>query len=505
LSTSNYIHLDDFFRCLRGEIIRRDPFGAGNKITGLAYDSRLVMPGYLFAAVPGFKVDGHDFIPQARKAGAILLLSERWVENSGMIQVQVPSVRKAMAYAAQAFYSNTQNQPLLIGVTGTNGKTTTTYLIDSILRESGLATGLVGGIEYRMGENSAAVTRTTPEAFDLHRLLKATSHTRIDAVTMEVSSHGIDLYRVACLDFAVAVFTNLTHDHLDLHGSMEHYYQVKRSLFVGSLEEPGNPDVPIAPNRPMAAVNIDDHYGRRLADELEDRLVTYGMSPEADVRAGNIEYEGWKTGFNLLTPAGSAPVQLHLAGAYNLVNALAAAAASIAAGIRPEVIAAGLSASNGAPGRFEQVAVEAPFRVIVDYAHNEDGLAKALTTARSLSSGRLILVFGCPGERDREKRPAMGKVAGSLADLAILTTDDCYSEPPEQILDETESGLIESGGEYQRVSDRRQAIEAAVAAAGPGDTVLLAGKGHETRQIMADGPLRFSDTNVVREILTSKP
>ncbi|MEK6536453.1 MAG: cyanophycin synthetase, partial [Actinomycetota bacterium] len=279
----------------------------------------------------------------------------------------------------------------------------------------------------------------------------------------------------------------------------------KRRLFAGSLEEPGNPDVPMAANRPMAAVNIDDSYGLRLADELEDRLVTYGMNPEADVRAGNIEYEGWKTGFTLITPAGSAPVQLRLAGAYNLVNALAAAAAGIAAGISPNIIAAGLSASNGAPGRFEQVAVEAPFRVIVDYAHNEDGLAKALTAARSLSSGRLILVFGCPGERDREKRPAMGKVAGSLADLAILTTDDCYSEPPEQILDETESGLIESGGEYQRLSDRRQAIEAAMAAAGPGDTVLLAGKGHETRQIMADGPLGFSDTNVVKEILTSKP
>ncbi|MHB1325135.1 MAG: UDP-N-acetylmuramoyl-L-alanyl-D-glutamate--2,6-diaminopimelate ligase [Thermoleophilia bacterium] len=504
MSASNYIHLDDFFRCFRGEIIRRDTVDSGNKITGLAYDSRAVKPGYLFAAVPGFKVDGHDFIPQARKAGAILLLSERWVENTGMIQVQVPSVRKAMAYAAQAFYGNTQNQPLLIGITGTNGKTTTTYLIDSILRESGLDTGLVGGIEYRMGENSAAATRTTPEAFNLHRLLKATSHTRIDTVTMEVSSHGIDLYRVACLDFAVAVFTNLTRDHLDLHGSMEHYYQVKRSLFAGSLEQPGNPDVPIAANRPLAAVNIDDSYGRRLAAELEDRLVTYGMSSEADVRAVNIEYEGWKTGFTLITPAGSVPVQLHLAGAFNLANALAAAAAGIAAGISPNVIAAGLSASNGAPGRFEQVAVDAPFRVIVDYAHNEDGLAKALTAARSLSSGRLILVFGCPGERDREKRPAMGKVAGSLADLAILTTDDCYSEPPEQILDETESGLIESGGEYQRVSDRRQAIEAAVAAAGPGDTVLLAGKGHETRQIMADGPLSFSDTNVIKEILTSK-
>ena len=292
-----------------------------------------------------------------------------------------------------SLYSNTQDQPLLIGVTGTNGKTTTTYLIDSILRESGLTTGLVGGIEYRMGENSAAATRTTPEAFDLHRLLKTTGHTSIDAVTMEVSSHGIDLYRVACLNFAVAVFTNLTRDHLDLHGSMEHYYQAKRSLFAGSLEEPGNPDVPMAANRPMAAVNIDDSYGLRLADELEDRLVTYGMNPEADVRAGNIEYEGWKTGFTLITPAGSVPVQLRLAGAYNLVNALAAAATGIAAGISPNVIAAGLSASNGAPGRFEQVAVEAPFRVIVDYAHNEDGLAKALTTARSLSSGRLILVL----------------------------------------------------------------------------------------------------------------
>ena len=267
--------------------------------------------------------------------------------------------------------------------------------------------------------------RTTPEAFDLQKMLAEMIEMEVGAVTMEVSSHGIDLFRVADLDFDVAVFTNLTRDHLDLHGEMEHYYQVKRSLFAGSLGDPGNPAMPPAPGRPLAVINICDTYGQRLARELGSHLLTFGMEAESQVRAGKIEYAGWETGFDLITPEGSLPVKLHLPGAYNLENALAAAAAAVALGLEPDAIAAGLDACRGVPGRFELVDVEAPFRVVVDYAHNEDGLEKMLTSARSLTGGRLITVFGCPGERDRNKRPGMGEVAGCLSDLAILTTDDC--------------------------------------------------------------------------------
>lgn len=498
------VYLDDLLAQLRGEVLRQEPHGGRIAISGLAYDSRSVEPGFLFAAIPGFKVDGHDFIERAREAGAAAVLTERWIGDAGIPQVQVTSVRKAMAFVATAFYGYPSKDLSLIGVTGTNGKTTTTYLIDAILRQTGMTTGLIGGIEYRIGETASPAKRTTPESIDLQRMLREMCDSDIQAATMEVSSHGIDLYRVACLDFTVAVFTNLTQDHLDLHGSMEHYYQSKRSLFAGSLDKPGDPEAAASPSRPLAAINIDDSFGQRLAEEFPDRVTTFGMRQEAMVRAGNIEYAGWETGFDLITPEGQAPVRLHLPGAYNLENALGSAAAALALGITPDRIAAGLSASRGAPGRFEPVEVEAPFRVMVDYAHNEDGLAKALTAARSLTPGRLILVFGCPGERDRDKRPAMGKIAGSLADVAILTTDDCYGEPPEQILDETEPGLIDSGVSYQRITDRREAIEAAVGAAAPGDTILIAGKGHETSQIIGDSSLPFNDSVVAREIIAGK-
>ncbi|MHB9112472.1 MAG: UDP-N-acetylmuramoyl-L-alanyl-D-glutamate--2,6-diaminopimelate ligase [Thermoleophilia bacterium] len=505
MTSSIPVYLDDLLAELRGEVLRQEPRDGRIPIAGLAYDSRAVEPGFLFAAVPGFKVDGHDFIGRARDAGAAAVLTERWVENGGIPQVQVPSVRRAMACVAASFYGEPSKNLTLIGVTGTNGKTTTTYLIDAILRQAGMTSGLIGGIEYRIGEISSPAKRTTPEAIDLQRILREMCDSDVRAATMEVSSHGIDLYRVACLDFTAAVFTNLTRDHLDLHGSMEHYYQAKRSLFAGSLDRPGDPEAAIGSVRPAAAINIDDGYGQRLAKEFRDRTTTFGMRQEAMVRAGNIEYAGWETGFDLITPEDQTPVRLHLPGAYNLENALGSAAAALALGIAPDMIAAGLSASRGAPGRFEPVDIDAPFRVVVDYAHNEDGLAKALTAARSLTPGRLILVFGCPGERDRDKRPAMGKTAGSLADLAILTTDDCYGEPPEQILDETEPGLMDSGGSYQRITDRREAIEAAVSAATPGDTILIAGKGHETSQIIGDSSLPFNDSNVAREIIARRP
>ncbi|MHB8792225.1 MAG: UDP-N-acetylmuramoyl-L-alanyl-D-glutamate--2,6-diaminopimelate ligase [Thermoleophilia bacterium] len=498
------VYLDDLLAESREEVLREENRGDRIAISGLSYDSRAVRPGFLFAAVPGFKVDGHDFIGRARDAGAAAILTERWIEDAGIPQVQVVSVRRAMAFVAAAFYGNPSRDLSLVGVTGTNGKTTTTYLIDAILRQAGMTTGLIGGIEYRIGELVSPAKRTTPEAIDVQRMLREMRDSDVQSATMEVSSHGIDLYRVACLDFTAAVFTNLTRDHLDLHGNMEQYYQAKRSLFAGSLDRPGDPEANPGSVRPLAAINIDDSYGQRLAKEFSDRTTTFGMGQEAMVRAGNIEYAGWETGFDLITPEGREPVRLQLPGAYNLENALGSAAAALALGIAPDMIAAGLSASRGAPGRFEPVDVDAPFRIVVDYAHNEDGLAKSLTAARSLTPGRLILVFGCPGERDRDKRPAMGKTAGSLADIAILTTDDCYGESPEQILDEAEPGLIDSGVSYQRIADRREAIEAAVSTAADGDTILIAGKGHETSQIIGDSSLPFSDSNVVREIISRR-
>ncbi|MHB8859533.1 MAG: UDP-N-acetylmuramoyl-L-alanyl-D-glutamate--2,6-diaminopimelate ligase [Thermoleophilia bacterium] len=516
LVSSRTKKLDEILRGMPG--ILRAEATAGVEITGLAYDSQRVRPGYLFSAVPGFKIDGHEFAGQAREAGAAAILTGHWLEDAGLPQIQVESVRKAMALAARNFWDSPSRSLALIGVTGTNGKTTTTYLIDSILRENGMTTGLIGGIEYRIGEHSFESKRTTPEAIDLDRMLADMSGAGVNAAAIEVSSHGIDLYRVAWLDFSVAVFTNLTRDHLDLHGDMEKYYQSKRSLFTGTLDDPRNPDAVPSGQVPAAAINIDGEYGLRLARELSERgdalsgaangksakPVTFGINADAVVRAGNIEYAGWETRFDLLTPSGQAPVVLKIPGAYNLENSLAAAAAATALAIPVEATAAGLSASPGAPGRFEPVDIDAPFRVVVDYAHNEDGLSKAITNARALTPGKVIIVFGSPGERDRDKRPGMGRVAGDMSDLAILTTDDCYGEPPEQILDETEAGLLESDTHFFRIPDRRQAIETAIEAAREGDTILIAGKGHETRQIMATGSVPFNDREVVLDIIGAK-
>lgn len=489
---------------LSGATIVRQDADPLLEISGITADSRLVEPGYMFAAVPGFKVDGHDFVPAARKAGAAGILTQTWLEGAETPQVQVPLVRKYMALAAANFYGRPSNKLTLVGVTGTNGKTTTTFLIDAILAAAGRNTGLVGGIEYRLGNRTLTAERTTPESSDLQKMLDDMSSAGVDTATLEVSSHGIGLYRVAYTDFDVAVFTNLTRDHLDLHHDMESYFNTKRRLFTAGLEN-DEPAAAADGKRPAAVINIDDAYGRRLAAELENGVVTFGIEARtADVTAKNITHSGWNTHFEVVTPAASAPVRLRLPGAFNIYNALAAAAVGVTLKLPLETIATGLNACRGVPGRFELVDSDSPFKIVIDYAHNEDGLSRAIGTARGAAGGKLIVVFGCPGERDRDKRPRMGEIAGSRADLAILTTDDCYGEAPERILDEVEPGLGKSGGRYIRIADRRAAIEAAIGEAGPGDLVLIAGKGHETKQIMAQGPVPFSDRDVVAKILAGK-
>ena len=491
---------------LPGAKIIRQTADSSPEITGLAIDSRKVKPGYLFAAINGFKIDGHGFIPQASEAGAAAVLTEHWVDDVTIPQIQTTSVRQAIALAAASFYKNPSERLTLIGVTGTNGKTTTTYLIESILRAAGKKTGLLGGIEYRLGEDATPATRTTPEAIELQAMLAEMVKLKVDTVTIEVSSHGIDLYRVAYLKFAIAVLTNLTREHLDLHQDMEVYYQTKRRLFTARIE---GGEKALSEHMPFAVINTDDEYGRRLAAELTDeagqRLLTYGLDINSEVHAKNIERCGWKTSFDLVTPSEEVRVVMNLPGDFNISNALAAATTAYALGISTAPIIEGIASFRGAPGRFELVDANMPYQVIVDYAHNEDGLVKAITTARSLTSGRVIVVFGCPGERDRNKRPGMGRITGTLADLAILTTDDCYTEPAERILDETEPGLRKSGGDYLRIVDRRSAIRTALESAGEGDIVLIAGKGHETRQIMSSGPVPFNDKDTVLNILNRQP
>ncbi|GBE57766.1 UDP-N-acetylmuramoyl-L-alanyl-D-glutamate--L-lysine ligase [bacterium BMS3Abin01] len=478
-------------------VLRQDAEGS-LEVTGLAYDSRRVRDGVLFFAIDGFKADGHDFIGAAGDAGAVAAVTGRWVEDARLPQLQVTDVRRAMASAAAVFYNHPSRRLTLVGVTGTNGKTTTTFLLDSIMRAAGRRTGIIGGVEYRIGAHTEAATRTTPEAVDSQRMLARALEQDVDSVVMEVSSHGIELCRIEAMEFDVAVFTNLSPDHLDLHGDMEHYFASKRRLFAaGGGQVITGETAAGGHGRPIAVINTDDGYGRRLAAGTGEDTVTFGLGEDAMVRATDMEYSGWETSFTLVTPAGRAAVTVKLPGRFNLHNSLAAAAAATALDIPLPHIAGGLARAEGVPGRFQQVRTDAPFRVIIDYAHNVAGLTVALETARRITPGRLIAVFGCPGERDREKRPVMGAVTGEMSDLAILTTDDCYGEDPGTILDEVEAGLASSGGQYQRYLDRRRAIEAAVGSAGPGDTILIAGKGHEQRQIMADGPRPFSDRSVV--------
>ena len=484
---------------LSGIAVRRRMAAPESEIRAIIYDSRQAAAGSLFFAVPGFKVDGHGFAAGALRRGAAAVVTERWLEGIGP-QVQVDNVRLAMAAAAANFYRQPSRRLKIAAVTGTNGKTTTTFLLDSILRAAGKLTGLVGGIEYRVAGRGAPAKRTTPEAPDLERILAEMVDAGVEFATIEASSHGVDLYRTACIDFSVAVFTNLTPDHLDLHSDMESYFQTKRRLFLPRADEAGCLE---RERPPRAAINIGDEYGRRLFKELgPDRTLSFGLDESADVHAREVTRRRWGTDFMLVTPAASAPVSLRLPGRHNLENALAAAAGGLQLDVAPEAIATGLFSLESVPGRLEPIETGAPFDVIIDYAHNEDGLKRSLLAARELASGRLIVVFGCPGERDRDKRPKMGRVAGALSDLAILTTDDCYGEPPGQILDEAETGLAASGKPYLRIADRRQAIAAALAEAGPGDLVLVAGKGHETTQILAGGPVPFSDHEVVRDLLS---
>ncbi len=464
------------------------PGDAGTEITDLAYDSRTVAPGALFFCVRGQKQDGHDHAVRAVESGAAALVVEHEVAFDGarVPQLVVANSRAAMGALAAPFFGDPSRTVAVAGVTGTNGKTTITYLLESIFRAAGDPAGLIGTVETRVAGRSTPAARTTPEAVDIQRLLRQMADAGVRMCALEVTSIGIESGRTEGINFDVAVFTNLTHDHLDHHGTMESYYAAKSKLFT-------------SPGPRAAVINADDPYGRRLAAELSYTPLRFGIQEEADVVAVDVAAGSRGSKFRAVGCGLDLPLSVRLPGLFNVSNALAAASAAVKMGIAPEAIAAGIAGLASVPGRFEPVDEGQGFLVVVDYAHTPDALANVLRAARGLTDGRVLAVFGCGGDRDRSKRPEMGEAAVRQADVAYATSDNPRSEDPVEILKEIEQGM--TGGEYRVVVDREQAIAEALADAAEGDVVVIAGKGHETGQTVGGTVLPFDDRLVAARIL----
>ncbi len=455
------------------------------EISGLAYDNRLVTPGTLFFCVPGFTRDGHDFAPDAVARGAAALVVEHPL-GLDVPEIVVASVRGAMPPAAAAFYGDPTAELQTVGVTGTNGKTTSAFLIRALLEADGRPTGLLGTVKSVIAGIEHEVERTTPEAIDLQRTFRQMLDGGDRACAMEVSSHALELRRADAIHFAAAIFTNLTQDHLDFHPSMDDYFAAKRSLFVRC--------------RPRASViNVDDGYGARLAAELPG-AVTVALHGDADYRATAVQTDGAGSRFTVQTRDGRRlELRSPLRGEFNVYNVLGALAAARVLGVDEDTCRAAIATAGQVPGRFESVDEGQSFTVVVDYAHTPDSLENVLRAARKLTDGRLLAVFGCGGDRDRGKRPLMGAIAQRLADRAYVTSDNPRSEDPEAIIAEVLGG---AGHDVFHDADRRAAIARALADAGAGDVVVIAGKGHEQGQEFEAGrKIPFDDVTVAREIL----
>ncbi|HEX3176210.1 MAG TPA: UDP-N-acetylmuramoyl-L-alanyl-D-glutamate--2,6-diaminopimelate ligase [Methylomirabilota bacterium] len=469
------------------------------RVHGLTADSRAVSKGDCFVAVPGFKQDARRFIPDAAARGAGLVVTEgEALPGLGVAQVIVPATRPALARLAAAYYGHPSRALTLVGITGTNGKTTTSYLVDALLREAG-PTGILGTIQYVIGDEVRPAAQTTPEALDIQGMLATMRERGVRGVAMEVSSHALALSRVDGLAFDVAVFTNLTQDHLDFHGTLEEYGRAKRRLF----------ELLAASSKPQrtAVVNGDDPWGARMVAGLALESLTFGLGGGHHVRP-----ERWASSLDgirmrVATPRGAVDVASPLIGEHNVMNLLGAVAVGVALALSPASIAAALGRVTAVPGRFEQVHAGQPFLVVVDYAHTPDALERVLHTARKITAGRLGVVFGCGGDRDRAKRPIMGEIAARLADRVWLTSDNPRSEPPQSIIDEIAVGVRRvwaAPDRYAMVADRRAAISAALSWAESGDAIVIAGKGHETYQIVGSDVLPFDDRAVARQILEGR-
>ena len=459
-------------------------------ISDVTHDSRGAAAGVLFACRPGQRTDGHDYAPQAVAAGSPALLVER-VLDLPVPQLQVASVAAAMGPVAAAVHGNPSAQMQLYGVTGTNGKTTSVYLLEAMLAAAGHVTGVVGTVETRIAGEAITGVRTTPESTDLQRLFRRMRDAGVTAAAMEVSSHGLALGRVRATRFAAALFTNLTQDHLDFHSDMAEYYAAKRSLFTRAYTD-------------LAVVNVDDEYGRRLATEIDIPVVRVSAAgAAADVHAADVVATADGTWFTARLRGGERRIALRLPGLFNVANALLALAAAEALGVPADAAAEGLARCPGVPGRMERVDAGQPFTVLVDYAHTPDSLANVLQSVREVTRGRVIVVIGAGGNRDAGKRPVMGRVAAELADVAVFTSDNPRTEEPQVILDAVTAGAAGvAGARWTALLDRRDAIAHALAQASSGDVVVIAGKGHERTQELADRTIAFDDREVARELLT---
>jgi UDP-N-acetylmuramoyl-L-alanyl-D-glutamate--2,6-diaminopimelate ligase len=469
-------------------------------VAGLTYDSRRVKPGYLFVAMQGENSNGNQFIDRAINAGAVAIVTDSATEQTrpGVAWALVPHGRRALARLSANFYKQPAERLAITGVTGTNGKSTTTFLLESILIAAGRKDLLVGTIEYHVASKVLPAPHTTPESLELNQMLAEGIGQGATEAVMEVSSHALAQQRVFAIPFDVAVFTNLTRDHLDYHRTMEEYFDAKRILFEGCGTE--------APR--VSVINTDDEYGGKLATisrKAGSKVCSYGWSA-GDWHAENVEITSRGTRFDMATPGGTIAIFSPLIGKVNVYNILAASAAASARNCSPKEIAAGVAALTRVPGRFERVDCGQPFTVVVDYAHTDDALRNLTALAREFvtqagQKGRVITVFGCGGDRDRAKRPLMGEAAGKGSDFAVLTSDNPRSEDPLAIMNDAVVGLQRSGAKYAMEPDRRAAIGLAIGEARPGDIVLIAGKGHEKVQISRAGSLTFDDVEVAREVL----
>ncbi len=482
------------------------------EIEGICFDSRRCEADFLFVAVAGLKSDGHLFVPEAVRRGAKAIVYEKEIaRHASYTSIRVRDSRRALGVLGKNFFENPSGALGLIGVTGTNGKTTVTYLLESILREAGHEPGVIGTVNYRWGTKVLTASHTTPESFELQRLLAEIRNAGVTHVVMEVSSHALELRRVEDCEFDLGIFMNLTQDHLDFHGTMEDYYASKKRFFTDLLAGEKNG------RRQGRIINIDDPWGRRLAEELGAKgLTTFGIDSIAFVQAKEAELSLGEIRAEIETPAGAFPLRAPLSGRFNLYNILAATAAAFHLGIPLSAIQRGIECAKPVPGRLEKISESGEPAVFVDYAHSEDALKRVLQNLARFRRGRIITVFGCGGDRDRGKRPLMGRAAAEESDLVIVTSDNPRTEEPLAIIGAIEGGIdanvmkkvspeelraAGAGKTYTVVADRREAIGLAIGLASPDDIVLIAGKGHEDYQIIGTKTIPFDDRTVGREAL----
>ncbi|MCD6310102.1 MAG: UDP-N-acetylmuramoyl-L-alanyl-D-glutamate--2,6-diaminopimelate ligase [Candidatus Eremiobacteraeota bacterium] len=481
------MRLSHYFDILKPIKVEGD---ADPEVKGISCDSRTIKPGEVFFCLKGYKYDGHLFAPEAIIEGACAIVAEREIPHPDDVPlVYVKETRKSLALASSRFYGNPAENLTISGFTGTNGKTTGTYALGSIIKSAGLNTGSIGTLSLRIGDEDIPLINTTPESTELHKFFAMMQERGITHVNMEVSSHSLVMDRVFGINFTVAVFTNITREHFDFHKSMKEYLKAKLKLF--KMIKPGGTGV----------ICLDDPHAKDFINACEEKVVTYGFMENADVRAKEITYRTDGITFKWVNSRGVYPVKLKVTGFFNLQNLLGASAAALALNIPSEKIVNGLEEFEGIKGRFQRVESGQPFQVMIDYAHTPAGIESVLRAARPITSNKLRIVLGCGGDRDKEKRPLMGSTASRLADKVYLTSDNPRSEEPESIIADIECGMNRKSNNYEIEPDRRTAIEKALTEAREGDTVIIAGKGHEDYQIFSDRKIHFDDVEVAKEIL----